>query len=760
MEKATKALSDLDLIAWRKFMLKMRPIILALLSGIWACGSLLAVSPQFWNTDSYAELIKGRLKNLSLNREGQLSLAPSFNLLADTEQALIWGAVADDKTGDFYVGTGHDGKVFKVNHKGELNLFFDAAELDVLALALDNHHNLYAATSPDGKIYRIDSQGKSVVYFDPDDKYIWDLYWNGKDTLYAATGNKGRIYKIDKDGKGDVFFESGQTNLLCLRADADGNLLAGSEPDGYLFRVTAQGKASVLYASSLREIHEIVPASDGALFFAGIGGASAASLFPSRVQIESAPSPAGITSAVGGDRRLEETAGGVPLSLPAPVKLDTGPLKSAIFKLNRNQWVETLWSGDTEAVYSLLMEKSGNLLFSTGQKGRIFRLDPAKKLALLMDTSEEQTTRLISGGEDVYACTSNLARVYRLKSTLNEEGSYESEIKDTQNAVLWGDLQWRGDSPEGTSIQLFTRSGNSRKPDKTWSEWSSALTHAEGEKIKSPTARYLQFKAVLKGKSGKSPLLDRVVVPFLPQNFPPEIKSISILPPGIALQPSGGGGRTSPPATEQGSAEASGAKALVPSGSGVALTPRKVIQKGAQSFQWEVEDRNNDDLVFSVFIKGEKESVWRTLQEELTEKFLTLESDSLPDGKYQIRIQASDSPSNPKSYALTGELLSGKFEIDNTPPQVQVMMQEGKGGTLMVRFKAEDAGSGLRKAEVSWDGKEWETLYPLDGLLDSKSEEFECRQAGVAAGEHSVALRVYDSSGNVGAGKAVVVVKP
>lgn len=741
-------------------MSKMRPIILALVIGSWACGPLLAVSPQFWNTDSYTEFVKGRLKNLSLNREGQLSLAPSFNLLADTEQALIWGAVVDDKTGDLFVGTGHDGKVFKVNRKGELNLFFDAAELDVLALALDNDHNLYAATSPDGKIYRIDPQGKSVVYFDPDDKYIWDLYWNGKDTLYAATGNKGRIYKIDKEGKGDVLFDSGQTNLLCLSADMDGNLLAGSEPDGYLYRITTQGKASVLYASSLREIHEIMPASDGAILFAGIGGASAASIFPSRTQIESVPLPAGITSSAGGDRRLEDSGGGVQLSLPAPVKIDTGPLKSAILKLNRNQWVETLWSGEAEAVYSLLMEKSGNLLFSTGQKGRIFRLESGKKLALLMDTSEEQTTRLIPDGADVYACTSNLARVYRLKSTLNEEGSYESEIKDTQNTVLWGDMQWRGDSPEGTSIQLFTRTGNSRKPDKTWSEWSSALTHAEGEKIKSPAARYLQFKAVLKGKNGKTPFLDRVVVPYLPQNFPPEVKSISILPPGIALQPSGGGGRTSQSAVEQGSAEASGAKALVPSGSGAALTPRKVIQKGAQSFQWEVEDRNNDDLIFAIFIKGEEESIWRMLQEEMSEKFLTIESDSLPDGKYQIRIQASDSPSNPKVYALTGELLSGKFEIDNTPPQVQVMKQEGKGGTLMVRFKAQDVGSGLRKAEVSWDGKEWETIYPLDGLLDSKTEEFECRQAGVAAGEHSVALRVYDASGNAGAGKAVVLVKP
>lgn len=378
-----------------------------------------------------------------------------------------------------------------------------------------------------------------------------------------------------------------------------------------------------------------------------------------------------------------------------------------------------------------------------------------------METTEEQTTRLISGGGEMYVCTSNLAHVYRMMPVLSEEGSYESDVKDTQSIATWGDIQWRGEMPDKSSLQLHTRAGNTQKPDKTWSDWSAAYTHSEGEKIKSPPARYIQYKAALKGHHDKSPQLTMVSIPFLPQNFPPEIKYISILPPGVALQASGGGGtRTAQSTVDQASAEASGAKSLVNPGGPVSISPRRVFQKGAQSFQWESEDRNGDELVHTVHLKGEKEETWRLLREEVEERFVTLESDSLPDGKYQIRVQVSDSPSNPKTNALSGEMVSPVFEIDNTPPQVQASGQDGKAGAVYLKFKAWDAGSGLRKAEVSLDGKDWEPVYSVDGILDSKMEEFEFRRESLPAGEHTGMLRVYDSSGNIGLGKALVVVKP
>ena len=76
-----------------------------------------AVSPTFWSTDSFAEFSKGTLKGLSLSADGQLLLAPKFDSVFDSDQALIWSAVVDSKK-NVFVGTGHDGKVFKIDASG------------------------------------------------------------------------------------------------------------------------------------------------------------------------------------------------------------------------------------------------------------------------------------------------------------------------------------------------------------------------------------------------------------------------------------------------------------------------------------------------------------------------------------------------------------------------------------------------------------------------------------------------------------------
>ena len=78
---------------------------------------------------------------------------------------------------------------------------------------------------------------------------------------------------------------------------------------------------------------------------------------------------------------------------------------------------------------------------------------------------------------------------------------------------------------------------------------------------------------------------------------------------------------------------------------------------------------------------------------------------------------------------------------------------------MIVRFRGTDPFSPLRRAEASVDGKEWEIVFSVDGLVDSKSEEFEIKAGKLEPGEHFIALRVYDSTGNIGIGKSVLQVK-
>src|SRR5689334_25031286 len=172
--------------------------------------AVFANGPIFWEVSKQDEVLKGDARGVSIADNGAMSLAPSYTLVYDTKEAYIWSATTD-AAGNIYLGTGHDGKIFKVDSTGAGRMLYDAPELDVTALATDPQGNLYAATSPDGKIYKITPAGQQSVFYDPPDKYIWALLFDASTaTLYAGTGDKGIIYKIDATGKAAVFADTNE----------------------------------------------------------------------------------------------------------------------------------------------------------------------------------------------------------------------------------------------------------------------------------------------------------------------------------------------------------------------------------------------------------------------------------------------------------------------------------------------------------------------------------------------------------------------
>src|SRR5262245_31957254 len=246
----------------------MRKIIWAL--PLLAAIPLLAVSPQFWEVRTYDEFRKGKLSNLSLTSDDELILSPSLDMLFNTEQTLIWSAVADSK-GNIYLGTGHDGKIYKVDPTGKGAMLVDLAELDVLALAVDSKDVLYAGTSPDGKVYKIEN-GAAKEFFDPKTKYIWSLVFDRQGRLIVGTGDKGVIYRVTPDGKGNPFYDTEETHIMSMAIDRDGNLIAGGDPKGYVYRISPEGKAFVLYDSGMREIHAVAVAPNGTIYASAMSG--------------------------------------------------------------------------------------------------------------------------------------------------------------------------------------------------------------------------------------------------------------------------------------------------------------------------------------------------------------------------------------------------------------------------------------------------------------------------------------------------------
>src|SRR5919112_5999062 len=191
-----------------------------------------AGGPVVWETDSRTQLLVGESRGVSVTDTGALILAPRFTQVFDTEQAYVWSSAADP-AGNVYLGTGHDGKIFRVGADGRGALLHDAAELDVTALVVGTDGALYAGTSPDGKVYRVTADGKAEVYFDPPDKYIWSLALMADGSLAVGTGDQGKLYRVraanDKPETA-LLIDTNETHVISLTTDRDGNLVAGTDP--------------------------------------------------------------------------------------------------------------------------------------------------------------------------------------------------------------------------------------------------------------------------------------------------------------------------------------------------------------------------------------------------------------------------------------------------------------------------------------------------------------------------------------------------
>jgi hypothetical protein len=421
--------------------------------------------------------------------------------------------------------------------------------------------------------------------------------------------------------------------------------------------------------------------------------------------------------------------------------------QSTVLEIMPDGVVNTVWRSRDEMVFSLL-PRDGRLLFSTGTKGRIYSLENARNSTLLLESTEEQTTRLLEVGNRVYAASSNIGKLFRIGDTLAASGTYESNVKDTDSVSSWGKVSWK--SGNGDAIEVATRTGNTGTPDKTWSEWQPLDA---GGGISSPKARFIQWKASLKSDNARTPRLSSVKVPFLQQNFQPEVTNIELSPTGVLLQktPINTTNNFNPndPATIRANARA-GQPRIQP------IPPRRVPQRGAQSFQWNATDKNQDTLAYDIYYRADNERTWKLLKRDLEDNFYTISSDTLPDGTYVVRVVVSDQPSNPPDLVMRGEMESRPFTIDNTPPLVTMKFERNDGRRARVAIEAADQTSTLTQAEVAIDTGDWRPVFPVDGIVDSKSESFSFLSGDLTSGEHVIAFRVYDQNDNAGMGKLVV----
>jgi hypothetical protein len=530
-----------------------------------------------------------------------------------------------------------------------------------------------------------------------------------------------------------VMYTSRASNVTSLAFDSKGDLLIGTESPGQVLRVGSDGRAFVLLDSPFREIHSLRVSRGGAIYAVALSGRPGESRPAERPATESQ----GATPTASVSTEVTITAIGdvpvpvstAPRSTPAPSREPRG----AIYRIAPEGLWDQVWQSTEDLPFDLAVERDGHLLVATGNKGKIYRVATDRaRTALVAQAAAQQVTRFsldASGG--ITYVTSNPGKVYRLSEAPASKGVYESDVLDATNVATWGSLRWRAQAPAGSSLEVTTRSGNTSRPDETWSAWSSPYGSAEGSAIASPNARYLQWRAEFTRKGrADSPALTSVTAAYLPRNMRPRVETITVHPHGVVFQKPFSTGEAELAGYESGTSDGrtgvlaaqAGAQAQSPQAPALG---RRTFQKGLQTFVWKAEDPNDDRLQYEVHYRREGDATWRLLRSGLWDPIFTWDTTSVPDGTYSVRVVASDAPSNSPATALQGELESAAFDIDNTPPSIELTSTRTEEGRTVVRFTVRDLHSPVQRVEYSLDATRWLVVHPLDGLADSREEVFE-----------------------------------
>ena len=668
-----------------------------------------AASPIFWRVSTQQEFLRGHVDDVSVDDTGRILLAPNVSTLHETLAPFIWTLTENDDS--VWIGTGVNGAIQRISNSGELLSEHSVNDLTVYALAKSLTDGVFAGTSPDGSVLHIAQNGETRNVFDPEETYIWSLTTDTSGNVYVGTGTPGRVYQVAPNGESSLVYETGAAHVRSLSIEPDGDLILGTSDPGQVIRIDNNRNGFVLLDSPYTEITAIHVTPDGSILAVAASGTStgitaSASTTSTTINTGSTSSQTGTTS--------------------------TPPVgdKGAVYRIAADGLWDVLWQSNDDTPYdaAFLTDAADPILVATGPHGKLFQV-PADgtRSVLLTRIPVQQITRLATTNDgQLYLVTANPGTLVHLDSERARVGTYVSEVHDAGTLATWGTINWQASTPGDSKVQLHTRTGNTSMAGPTWSPWSEAYADAGGSQILSPKARYVQWKAVLRGQTDM-PSLQSVTTAYLPRNLAPEVTQITVHPPGQVFQQTLPGG--DPPIAgldyprEPVTSDSTSTNGEIPT----TTLGRQVYRKGLRTFAWKARDLNSDQLSFDVLYRSDNattDNAWRSLKRDINSTIFTWDTTSVPNGTYVVRVQASDAISNTPTERLLGTRDTGPVMIDNAPPQIEIQPPELNTTEVVVTFDVTDRLSPIDRVEYTLDTERWQILYPLDGIPDSRQERF------------------------------------
>ncbi|MHC4509451.1 MAG: hypothetical protein ACYTAO_10920 [Planctomycetota bacterium] len=727
-----------------------------------------AVSSKVTRHTSSSDLLKGKAEHIVIGSRGTIQLGRSAESVIKEFKGFadVWSVNSVVLSGGtIYFGTSPNGGIYKYSLNKVTKIYppetdrseskdeeTNGAEADGEVVKaeqrLSNEHIFAMATDVAGrllagisgkkcKLCRFEG-GKVEMLFEPTDaNYIFAIAIDDGGNIFLGTGPEGKIYKLDSLGrKSELVYDSRDKNILSLAVGRGGWIFAGSDSRGLVYKINSRTKETmVLYDSDQPEVTALLSNgnsnSDPGLYAA----ATSAKMIQAQAQFAASalaqPSPGRPETEPDKDERSSGGKGGLKLEIPntetpkptkpaqAPPPARKGPKPtqaSHIYRITKEGFVTDVF-GET-AVFFCLAEQNGKLLVGTGNNAELYSVDPASEQEAVVyeDEQASQITAIAVSGDDVYLGTANPAKLIKLGSGFASEGTYISDLIDAGQPANWGKLQLEAEIPQGCKVLLCSRSGNVKDVnDPTFSDWSDPVEITDPVQLSCPLGRFCQYKLILQSQAGvESPLIREIAVASTVPNLAPKVASVAV-------------------------ARIAG-----------------TAKQGAFKIGYAAKDDNGDKLIYRIDFRRLGRTGWIELKDELEANSFEWDGKTVEDGRYEIRITASDERSNTTSTKLTGSRVSEPVVVDNTGPVVRDMkMTSARKDDRELRvFEIEisDELSAIGKLQYTIDSHaDWTSTVPEDLVYDTTQENFIIRidaKEDLPTGDHVLTVRVSDAVGN------------
>ncbi|MBL7106242.1 MAG: WD40 repeat domain-containing protein [Phycisphaerae bacterium] len=624
------------------------------------------------------------------------------------------------------VNDSNEPEIADVNDSNEVEQQEILANEHIFAMAKDLAGRVLAGISGDGcRLVRVDGEKVETIFEPNGCRYIFSIAVGYNGDIILGTGPEGKVFKLNSFGEdGEEIYDSSDKNIMSVVFGDDGKIYAGSDSRGLVYRIDAAKKdAEVVYDSDQDEIISLVRGSEGEIFAAG----TSANIVNTQISFASRAAKGGGRPDLKGGKKTEQTGeGGIKLNIANTVeenKANGGSSQvpslrgrdaekeSVVYRISGEGFVTDVFG--ESAVFFTMVSKNGELLVGSGNDAKLFGIDIASEEARIVfeDDKSAQLTALAVEGDAVYIGTANPAKLVRIAGDLAIEGSYESDLIDAGQPAKWGKLQIEADIPAGAEVMVSSRSGNvGDVNDESFSEWTEPIAVKGPVQLRCPAGRFCQYKLIFRaGRGSKSAVVREVAVAHTVPNLAPKVESV------IAAKIEG-----------------------------------KPEKEGLFKIDIKASDKNNDKLIYTIEFRKVGREGWIELEEDIEKPVFEWDARTVEDGRYELRVTASDERSNSEATKMVGSRISDVVTVDNTGPLIIEEVLKAEGGEVILGFKAVDKFSAIGEVAYTLDSNEkWTNLLPQDMVFDTTEEEFSVRIDSVESGEHVLALRAKDAAGNV-----------